>query len=207
MLRQTHAPERQGSLHMRNHILTVAAISTLMAGSALAQTMAPSNTTPPAATQTAPGSAPGAKTDMNTRAGTAMPGQTTTTAAGTFIDAQNREQWLATTLIGTRVNGAADENLGEVNDVLMDRNGNIIGAVIGVGGFLGVGEKDVAVPFNNLELVRNSEGDKLILRKTKDELNAAPEFKEYTDNSTRAPAAATGTESRPMTTPPATTTR
>ena len=189
---------------MRNHILTVAAISTLMAGSALAQTTAPSTSpstaTPPAATQTGPG----AKTDMN-RAGTAMPGQTTAAAAGTFIDAQNREQWLATNLIGTRVNGAADENLGEVNDVLMDRNGNIIGAVIGVGGFLGVGEKDVAVPFNALELVRNSDGDKLILRKTKDELKSAPEFKEYTDNSTRAPAAATGTESRPMTTPPATT--
>ncbi len=51
---------------------------------------------------------------------------------------------LSTNLIGKKVSGAGDENLGEVNDVLMDRNGNVIGAVIGVGGFLGVGEKDVA---------------------------------------------------------------
>lgn len=187
---------------MRNHILTAAAFSTLLAGSALAQTMAPSNnnttTTPPAATQTAPG----ASTDMN-RSGS-MSG-TTAGATGAFIGAQDREQWLATNLIGKKVSGAGDENLGEVNDVLMDRNGNVIGAVIGVGGFLGVGEKDVAVPFNNLELVRNNDGDKLILRKTKDELKSAPEFKEYTDNTTRTtPAATPGAAG---TTAPATTTR
>lgn len=173
---------------MRNHILTAAAFSTLLAGSALAQTMAPSSNstpnTPPAATQTAPG----ANTNMN-RSGAAMG---TSAATGSFIDAQDREQWLATNLIGKKVSGAGDENLGEVNDVLMDRNGNVIGAVIGVGGFLGVGEKDVAVPFSNLELVRNADGDKLILRKTKDELKSAPEFKEYTDNSGRAAPAGTG---------------
>lgn len=184
---------------MRNHILTAAAFSTLLAGSALAQTMAPSNNnttnTPPAATQTAPG----ASTNMNRAGSTAG----TTAATGTFIGAQDREQWLATNLIGKKVSGAGDENLGEVNDVLMDRNGNVIGAVIGVGGFLGVGEKDVAVPFNNLELVRNSDGDKLILRKTKDELKSAPEFKEYTDKTTRpAPAATPGAAG---TTAPATT--
>ncbi|MEW6255344.1 MAG: PRC-barrel domain-containing protein [Pseudomonadota bacterium] len=189
---------------MRNRMLTAAALSALLAGSAVAQTAAPApsnnNTaTPPAASS--PSNAPSGAMKMpsDTRANAA----TGTTTTGAFIDAQDREQWLATTLIGTDVRGAADENLGEVSDVLMDRNGNVVGAVIGVGGFLGIGQKDVAVPFNALELVRNGDDEKLVLRKSKDELTAAPEFKEYTPNRT-APAAGGSTgSSAPVTTPPA----
>ncbi|MEW6124517.1 MAG: PRC-barrel domain-containing protein [Pseudomonadota bacterium] len=179
---------------MRNRMLTAVALSALIAAPAFAQSTAPtpSNnaTTPPATTAPAPGAADGA---------IKMKPATSAAATGTFIDAQDREQWLATNLIGTSVRGASDENLGEVNDVLMDRNGNVVGAVIGVGGFLGVGEKDVAVPFNSLELVRNSDGEKLVLRKTKDELKAAPEFKEYS----AAPPAAAGSSTAPMSSPPA----
>ncbi|WP_127090791.1 PRC-barrel domain-containing protein [Aquabacter cavernae] len=179
---------------MRTHLLTAVALSALIAGPALAQSTAP---TPSSGATTAPaaGAADGA---------IKMPHNTSAAATGTFIDAQDREQWLATNLIGTAVRGSSDENLGEVNDVLMDRNGNVVGAVIGVGGFLGVGEKDVAVPFNSLELVRNSDGDKLVLRKSKDELKAAPEFKEFTPNPPAASGtAAPGSTSAPMT-PPAT---
>ncbi len=189
---------------MRTRMLTAAALSALLAGSAVAQTTtpAPSNNntaTPPAASS--PNNAPSGAIKMpsDTRANAAT--GTTTTA---FIDAQDREQWLATTLIGTEVRGAADEDLGEVSDVLMDRNGNVVGAVIGVGGFLGIGQKDVAVPFNALELVRNGDDEKLVLRKSKEELKAAPEFKELAQTRT-APAAsgANSGSSAPMTTPPA----
>lgn len=190
---------------MRTRMLTAAALSALLAGSAVAQTTtpAPSNNnsaTPPAASS--PSNAPSGAIKMpsDTRANAA----TGTTTTGAFIDAQHREQWLATTLIGTEVRGAADEDLGEVNDVLMDRNGNVVGAVIGVGGFLGIGEKDVAVPFNALELVRNGDDEKLVLRKSKEELKAAPEFKELAQ--TRTAPAASGANSgstAPMTTPPA----
>lgn len=171
---------------MRNKILTLAALSSLVAVPALAQSTAPAPST-----QAAPPATSTPSADMKA---TPTPGSSAA-ASGGFIDAQRQEQWLATSLIGTKVSGAADESLGEVNDVLLDRNGNIVGAVIGVGGFLGIGEKDVAVPFNTLELVRNPDGDKLVLRKSKDELKAAPEFKEYTQ-----PAAASGS-SAPMTSP------
>ncbi|MEP9376477.1 PRC-barrel domain-containing protein [Aquabacter sp. CN5-332] len=180
---------------MRNKILTIAALSTLAAAPAFAQSTAPSpstDMTPPAASSPS----------SDTKPAGAM-GSSSAAATGAFIDAQQREQWLATDLIGAKVRGAADENLGAVNDVLLDRNGNIIGAVIGVGGFLGIGEKDVAVPFDNLELVRSSDGDKLILRKSKDELKNAPEFKEYTPPAPTAAPAPGGSATSPMTSPPA----
>ncbi len=93
-----------------------------------------------------------------------------------FVATQTADQWLASQLIGMDVYGAADENLGDVNDVLFDRRGNVVAAVIGVGGFLGMGEKQVAVPMAMVEVVRSNNADKLVLRKTRDELKAAPEF-------------------------------
>jgi sporulation protein YlmC with PRC-barrel domain len=60
-------------------------------------------------------------------------------------------QVMASKLIGTRVMSANNESIGDINDVIMDRNGQAVAAVVGVGGFLGIGEKDVAVPFASLE--------------------------------------------------------
>lgn len=119
-----------------------------------------------------------------------------------FVNRQAADQHLASKLIGTTVYGAAEENLGEINDLLIDRTGNVVAAVIGVGGFLGVGEKDVAVPFQSVEVSRKADGKQhLVLRKTKDELKNAPEFAEFD-----AAPATTGSvnTTRPMGTPPAT---
>ncbi|MEP9350034.1 PRC-barrel domain-containing protein [Xanthobacter sp. KR7-225] len=106
---------------------------------------------------------------------------------------QSSDQWLASDLIGMSVRGSANESLGEINDVVVARDGRVIGAVIGVGGFLGIGEKDVAVPFQQVEMVRNSDNDAhAVVRRTKDELKAAPTFKEYeaskSDAAARTPA-------------------
>ncbi|WP_194164647.1 PRC-barrel domain-containing protein [Microvirga thermotolerans] len=60
-------------------------------------------------------------------------------------------QMMASDLIGTKVISTNNESIGDINDVIVDRNGQAVAAVIGVGGFLGIGEKDVAVPFNALE--------------------------------------------------------
>jgi sporulation protein YlmC with PRC-barrel domain len=60
-------------------------------------------------------------------------------------------QMLASELIGTKVISANNESVGDINDVVVDRNGQAVAAVVGVGGFLGIGEKDVAVPFKSLE--------------------------------------------------------
>ncbi|MET0531460.1 MAG: PRC-barrel domain-containing protein [Microvirga sp.] len=60
-------------------------------------------------------------------------------------------QIMASKLIGTTVVSTNNESIGDVNDVVVDRNGQAVAVVIGIGGFLGIGEKDVAVPFTALQ--------------------------------------------------------
>jgi len=94
----------------------------------------------------------------------AQPGMTTTTPAqqpmgqtGAMrpITGPQPGQMLSSDLSGTTVYGMNNENIGEINDMLMDRDGRVAAVIIGVGGFLGIGEKDVAVPFQALEIVGN----------------------------------------------------
>ena len=77
--------------------------------------------------------------------------------SGNFIARQEMGQMLASKLIGTTVVSQNNETIGDVNDVLFDRGGQVMAAVIGVGGFLGIGEKDVAVPFQQLEFIANTD--------------------------------------------------
>ncbi|MFL5111128.1 MAG: PRC-barrel domain-containing protein [Microvirga sp.] len=65
---------------------------------------------------------------------------------------QQPGQWLASKLIGTTVVGPNNESIGDVNDVLMERDGHAAAVIVGVGGFLGIGEKDVAISFDHIEL-------------------------------------------------------
>ena len=71
-------------------------------------------------------------------------------AATSFITTQPANEWLARVLIGQAVHNAAGEIVGDVNDLVFDRQGRISTVVIGVGGFLSVGEKGVGVPFSKL---------------------------------------------------------
>jgi sporulation protein YlmC with PRC-barrel domain len=70
---------------------------------------------------------------------------------GRFMTQIQSSQMMASSLIGTTVMGANNESIGDINDVIVDRSGQAMAVVIGVGGFLGIGEKDVAVPFSALE--------------------------------------------------------
>ncbi|MCB5176393.1 PRC-barrel domain-containing protein [Microvirga lenta] len=72
-------------------------------------------------------------------------------AQGQFMTQMQPNQIMASKLIGTRVVSSNNESIGDINDVIVDRNGQAVAAVVGVGGFLGIGEKDVAVPFDSLE--------------------------------------------------------
>jgi len=67
-----------------------------------------------------------------------------------FLEMRRPDQFRSTNLRGTRVYGANNENIGEINDVLLSRSGQVAAVIIGVGGFLGIGEKDVAVPMSML---------------------------------------------------------
>jgi sporulation protein YlmC with PRC-barrel domain len=75
---------------------------------------------------------------------------TTTTAAS---DTSFQGSWRGSKLVGLNVYNDSNESLGSINDLLMDKSGNIKGVVIGVGGFLGVGEHLVALPFDKVKFV------------------------------------------------------
>src|SRR5690606_19846163 len=74
-----------------------------------------------------------------------------------FINSQRQDQYLASNFKGTDVIGADNEKIGDVNDVLFDKNGKVEAYVISVGGFLGMGAKDVALAPSSFEVVA---GDK-----------------------------------------------
>ena len=72
------------------------------------------------------------------------------TKGSIFLEYRQPDQFRSTNLRGTRVYGVNNENIGEINDVLINRSGQVAAVIIGVGGFLGIGEKDVAVPMSML---------------------------------------------------------
>lgn len=87
---------------------------------------------------------------------------------------------LATKLIGQSVyssTGDDAQDIGKVSDLVFDANGQIVAAIIGVGGFIGIGEKSVAVDFRTLEFTLAADNtERWVLPTTADALTAAPEF-------------------------------
>ena len=81
-----------------------------------------------------------------------------------------------------------ENKIGDVNDVLLDKDGRISAVIIGVGGFLGVGEKDVAVPFNALKMAEKNGDQYLVMNTTKEALESAPGYTFDRDNNRWMPA-------------------
>jgi sporulation protein YlmC with PRC-barrel domain len=69
-----------------------------------------------------------------------------------------------------------DNKIGDVNDILLDKDGRVSTLIVGVGGFLGVGEKDVAVPFNTLKVSEKGGDRYLVIDATKEALEKAPGY-------------------------------
>jgi len=80
---------------------------------------------------------------------TNAPATTTTTAASMNASGE----WRASKLIGVNVYNEQNNSVGEIDEVLLDHTGKIAGFVIGVGGFLGMGEHEVLIPFDQLKFV------------------------------------------------------
>ena len=68
-----------------------------------------------------------------------------------FVTAQQESDWLASSLIGRAVYNTEQQSLGSINDVILDQEGQVMAVLIGVGGFLGIGGKDVGVNFASLQ--------------------------------------------------------
>ena len=96
-----------------------------------------------------------------------------------FLTAAISGDHLATKLIGAAVyeSDAADaQSIGNVNDIVIADNGAVSGVVVGVGGFLGIGQKNVALDFTSLHWVNRDGGPVLVAAVSKDDLNNAPGF-------------------------------
>jgi hypothetical protein len=169
---------------MLKKLMMTTAAAALVAGSAIAQSPAPDAPKAPPMQKSETTPAPGAQGSRQ------------------FVTMQASDQWLATKFKGTDVIGSNNEKIGDVNDLLIDQNGKIMAYIVGVGGFLGIGQKDVALAPAAFQVQPASDREelKLKLAMTKDELKNAPEFKVA---STR-PAPTTGqAPPRAPATPPA----
>ena len=94
-----------------------------------------------------------------------------------FLAKQANDDWLASNLIGHTVYNAQDEIVGDINDLVTDRDGKIVAALVGSGGFLGIGQKDVALRFEDLKLARDeNDSVKIIADVNKEVLAAAPDY-------------------------------
>jgi sporulation protein YlmC with PRC-barrel domain len=98
-----------------------------------------------------------------------------------FVSSQKPDQWLATKFKGTDVVGSDNEKIGDVSDILFDKSGKVDAIIVSVGGFLGVGAKEVALAPNSFDVVpgQNGAADKLKLSATKDQLKDAQNFARY----------------------------
>jgi hypothetical protein len=84
----------------------------------------------------------------------------------------------AQSVLGREVRTSADESMGRIVDVVVDREGRVRAAVIDFGGFLGVGSRKIAVDWNALHFETNGKRDLVRSELTRDQVNAAPEYKE-----------------------------
>src|SRR5688572_24496408 len=128
---------------MRSKLVISALLaSALVIPAALAQqTPSPSATNPPApaavpAPATAPAPAPAVRAQTTAVAPMAQSGQ-----------------WRASKLMGLDVYNEQNEKLGDINEILLDQSGKVTGVVIGVGGFLGMGQRDIMVTMDKIKFV------------------------------------------------------
>ena len=135
----------------------------LMSSSAIAQTTPtpqPPSPPPPAATQQ-PASKPPARTEMKSQAPTE----------------EVKGAWNVRDFMRSRVYNMNGERIGDVNDILIDDSGQVTAIIIGVGGFLGIGEKEVSMTTDQVKRMIHSDGQAYFtVNSTKDQLMAAPDY-------------------------------
>ena len=111
---------------------------------------------------------------------------------------QSADQVLGSTLLDATVASPEGETIGDVADMVVSSDGQITGVVIGVGGFLGIGEREVAVEFDQIEISEDEGGTiTFVLNATREQLEAAPEFQTRADMEAEMPAEETGATGEP----------
>ncbi|WP_298957181.1 PRC-barrel domain-containing protein [uncultured Methylobacterium sp.] len=165
---------------MKTLVATTLVIGALLAGPALAQDKAAQ---PPAPAQANQMKTPSAGTEMPAPAGN-MGGMTmaeTATAKIKFVTAKPAEV-TSSKLVGKNLYNNKNENVGEIEDLVIDNGKTVTGVVVSVGGFLGMGERYVVVDPSSIFLHKADGKLKAMVDTDKDALKNAPEFK-YNKNS------------------------
>ena len=159
---------------MLKKLMITTAIGGLMIGSAFA-----------AEDMKSPSPAPAAKSTEMTQPSSSSSTTSASAPASSakFINSQRQDQFLASKFKGTDVIGADDKKIGDVSDILFDKGGKVEAYVVGVGGFLGIGSKEVALAPTAFQVVpgdkSKNESDKLRLSMTKEQLKEAANFEPY----------------------------
>ena len=89
---------------------------------------------------------------------------------------QTAEELRTSQLVGSKVYNNANENIGSIEDIILKPDGSMDEVVLSVGGFLGMGDKYVAVPFSDLKITRDGSSLKIVTLATKDSLKALPAY-------------------------------
>jgi sporulation protein YlmC with PRC-barrel domain len=131
----------------------------LLATSAIALALAA-----PAAAQTAPGDRPAAPPAAGAE-------------SANFLTVQKQGDRMASEVIGTTAVDQAGESVGKISDLILDQDNKAVGAVISVGGFMGIGSKLVGVPWQSVKLQTKDGKPVAMVSATRETLAKAPEFK------------------------------
>ena len=103
--------------------------------------------------------------------------QTAPPAEMKFLEMQAATQFLADEeVIGKEVVNVKDEKVGTIADLVMDQDQKLVGAVLSVGGFLGIGEKWVAIPVDQIDFPAEDQPARLLIAVTEEQLKNAPDF-------------------------------
>jgi hypothetical protein len=171
----THAPGSSAALpltpprsggHLRNHYRTGAASMLLVVLIALSATVR-------STAENGPEARP-----QNEQMPDNEPGKSPSVAAGeptvTVLDSRDVQG-----ILGKEVRSVADENMGRIVDIIVDRTGHVRAAVVDFGGFLGVGSRKIAIAWNALRFPANgNKVERVTLEWTRDQVREAPEYKD-----------------------------
>lgn len=189
---------------MQRILLTTTALLALTAAAAAQTTTTPGGTAPtppppaaaqspsaPSSTPAAPVKEPAASVSKPDSAAQNAPGLRTVDPATirvTFYSVQKADV-LASELEGLNVVNLQNENVGEIEDFVIDNGKTVKAVILSVGGFLGIGDRRVAVEPGSIVLTLQDDGSyKAVINTTKDDLKKAPEFKLADDEPDAPPA-------------------
>ncbi|HET7635959.1 MAG TPA: PRC-barrel domain-containing protein [Burkholderiales bacterium] len=152
---------------MKNPVFLVLLTSVFASPPLLAQAAPP----PPAAqAQPAPPAA-----DQNAAQPAGDAGAAVANGGQKFITEESGQQMLSSNLVGMSVTNSNNDDIGKIDNLLLNKDGNLTGVVVSIGGFLGIGSKHVALPMSEVQI--NPGQKKAMVSLSKDDLKNAPDFK------------------------------